>query len=100
LWLLIARELSWIWKGRTGRELDICGSEEIKLNAVATGMRVFRTSRRHRRFHYDSRDLAYFDLPPLAVFLVPFFLAIAPPFAQDGLPYRRNPNQLLNFIAP
>jgi hypothetical protein len=92
--------LSWIWKVEVVANSISRGSEEIKLNAVATGMRVFRTSRRHRRFHYDSRDLAYFDLPPLAVFLVPFFLAIAPPFAQDGLPYRRNPNQLLNFIAP
>src|SRR5438445_960047 len=32
----------------------------------------------------QSRDSAYFSLPPLAAFLVPFFLAIAPPFLLDG----------------
>src|SRR5438128_12604320 len=35
---------------------------------------------------YQNRDSAYFSLPPLAAFLVPFFLAIAPPFLLDGCP--------------
>jgi hypothetical protein len=30
-----------------------------------------------------SRGPAYFALPPLAAFLVAFFLAIAPPFPED-----------------
>ncbi len=39
---------------------------------------------RHRYANNHNRDSAYFSLPPLAAFLVPFFLAIAPPFLLDG----------------
>ncbi|PYU27313.1 MAG: hypothetical protein DMG32_07635 [Acidobacteria bacterium] len=54
--------------------------------AVAVVGARFPTSYRppppSRNIHH--RDSAYFPLSPLADFLVPFFLAIVPPFLLDG----------------
>jgi hypothetical protein len=61
------------------------------INVVATLTGCFPTfCRRHRLTKIRKAvDSAYFALPPLAAFLVGFFLAIVPPFPEDGTPNAR-----------